>query len=246
MATAKAKNAEKGAGQVEDQSMEEILQSIRKIIAEESDESLLPEGEDEEGFGELEVDSDVLELTDVLQDDGSVVNINTLDDVLNNIDEALDEDEDEPAFAMAEQAGEEDAPAPFIPPAMEPVVPERTAFEPDAAEPAPMFSEPATAQKPVEPAAQKPAPASLPEEKEGDGLVSDISIAASREALKALKTSKPMGQLHFTSGETVEGLVAHLLRPMLKEWLDANLPVIVQKEVQREIQRISTSLEQNS
>lgn len=231
MATAKAKSAEKGgAAQVEDQSMEEILQSIRKIIAEESDEALQPEDDDASDFDDLEVDSDVLELTDVLQDDGSVVNINALDDVLNNIDEALEDEaggEEEP-FDFAATA--EEAPEPFIPPVMEPVTPE----------PEPERQPVAKAPKP-QPKVQEPAV-----EEEGDKLVSDISIAASREALKALKTPKSMGQLHFASGETVEGLVAQMLRPMLKEWLDANLPVIVQKEVQREIQRISSSLEQNS
>ena len=39
--------------------------------------------------------------------------------------------------------------------------------------------------------------------------------------------------------KTLEGLVADLLRPMLKEWLDANLPAIAERLVKQEIERIS-------
>ncbi|TNE43297.1 MAG: DUF2497 domain-containing protein [Sphingomonadales bacterium] len=42
------------------------------------------------------------------------------------------------------------------------------------------------------------------------------------------------------SGETsLEGLTRELLRPMLAEWLDANLPGMVEKMVQAEIARIA-------
>lgn len=42
------------------------------------------------------------------------------------------------------------------------------------------------------------------------------------------------------SGETsLEGLVRDMLRPMLKEWLDTNLPDLVEGMVNREIARIT-------
>ena len=42
------------------------------------------------------------------------------------------------------------------------------------------------------------------------------------------------------SGETsLEGLTRDLLRPMLAEWLDKNLPSMVEKMVQAEIARIA-------
>ncbi|KUO51925.1 MAG: hypothetical protein APF82_02925 [Sphingomonadales bacterium BRH_c42] len=42
------------------------------------------------------------------------------------------------------------------------------------------------------------------------------------------------------SGETsLEGLVRDMLRPMLAEWLDANLPGMVERMVQAEIARIA-------
>jgi len=41
------------------------------------------------------------------------------------------------------------------------------------------------------------------------------------------------------NGQTVEDLIREMLRPMLKGWLDENLPGVVEKLVQREIERVS-------
>ena len=41
------------------------------------------------------------------------------------------------------------------------------------------------------------------------------------------------------SDNTLEGLVRELLKPMIKEWLDANLPSIVEEKVEAEVQRIA-------
>ncbi|WP_045319374.1 DUF2497 domain-containing protein, partial [Brevundimonas abyssalis] len=38
---------------------------------------------------------------------------------------------------------------------------------------------------------------------------------------------------------SLEDIVRELLRPMLKDWLDANLPGIVEREVRAEVERIS-------
>lgn len=41
------------------------------------------------------------------------------------------------------------------------------------------------------------------------------------------------------SGQTIEDLVKEMLRPMLKDWLDANLPPMVERYVEREISRLT-------
>jgi hypothetical protein len=41
------------------------------------------------------------------------------------------------------------------------------------------------------------------------------------------------------SADTLEGLVREILTPMLKTWLDANLPEMVERMVAREIERIT-------
>ena len=42
-----------------------------------------------------------------------------------------------------------------------------------------------------------------------------------------------------SGGKTVEDLVKEMLRPMLKEWLDKNLPPMVERYVEREISRLT-------
>lgn len=102
----------------------------------------------------------------------------------------------------------------------------------------------ATVQPAPEPTVQHappvaPAPAAVGEAAPApvDPIVSDTTAVASRHALAALSALviKP------SSGQdnTLDGLVREMLRPMMKEWLDANLPDIVEAMVAREIQRIT-------
>lgn len=65
------------------------------------------------------------------------------------------------------------------------------------------------------------------------------SMRENFEALAMLAEPGARPQI-VRSGETsLEGLVRDLLRPMLAEWLDKNLPVMVEKLVQAEIARIA-------
>jgi uncharacterized protein len=65
------------------------------------------------------------------------------------------------------------------------------------------------------------------------------SLAQSFSVLKTLAEPGVAPQI-VRSGETsLEGLTRDLLRPMLKQWLDANLPGMVEAMVAREIERIA-------
>lgn len=80
------------------------------------------------------------------------------------------------------------------------------------------------------------------DEEHGDALVGEGKRDAMRESLAALSTlSEPSASPKIVqSGETsLEGMVRDLLRPMLAEWLDQNLPDIVETMVAREISRIT-------
>jgi len=70
-----------------------------------------------------------------------------------------------------------------------------------------------------------------------EALVSDEAAAASRRSLAALAMS--VTQPGAGGHSQIEDLVRELLRPMLKEWLDANLPAIVDAKVAAEIARIT-------
>jgi hypothetical protein len=45
--------------------------------------------------------------------------------------------------------------------------------------------------------------------------------------------------LEVRSAELADGMVRDMLRPMVKEWLDDNLPAMVERLVRDEIQRIA-------
>ncbi len=68
-------------------------------------------------------------------------------------------------------------------------------------------------------------------------VLSDISAQAARESLVSL--SRLLIRPEDGQSNTLEGLVREMLRPMLKEWLDAHLPEIVEGMVKREIDRIT-------
>jgi len=76
------------------------------------------------------------------------------------------------------------------------------------------------------------------EEVQGETILSAASEIAARQSLSALSTMLVSGK----DGEdnTLEGLVRSMLKPMLKEWLDARLPALVEDMVAKEIARITT------
>jgi cell pole-organizing protein PopZ len=169
------------AAKDQDQSMEDILQSIKRIIAEEGDPAPEANG------------SDVLELTERLAEDGSISRIT---------------------------------------PEVAPSVPTLSIEEIMAA---PISSEP-VAEAPA-PASEPVAVVAAPSE---DSLISNSTLSASVAALNALRDSMapaaPVARtdIALRSGTTVEDLVVESLKPMLKEWLDANLPSLVEALVKKE------------
>lgn len=73
-------------------------------------------------------------------------------------------------------------------------------------------------------------------------LTGDATVSAMRENFAALAMlSQPGRQPQIVrSGETsLEGLTRELLRPMLAQWLDENLPGMVEELVKAEIARIA-------
>lgn len=72
-------------------------------------------------------------------------------------------------------------------------------------------------------------------------LIAEEAVSSMRDSLAALATLSAPGVAPqiVRSGETsLEGLVRELLRPMLAEWLDTNLPPLVERLVTAEIARI--------
>ena len=95
---------------------------------------------------------------------------------------------------------------------------------------------------PVEPPPELPLPPPPPRIEEprpvmngGDrGLISAATTAAVDSAFNTLAQT-----VLVQNGRTLEDLVREMLRPMLKTWLDDNLPSMVERLVRAEIERVS-------
>ena len=78
----------------------------------------------------------------------------------------------------------------------------------------------------------------LPQVDLGPPLVSDDAAEASRARLAALQEAAASAPPP-PAVNPLEQMVRDMLRPMLKDWLDQNLPGIVDEHVKREIGRIT-------
>ncbi len=122
--------------------------------------------------------------------------------------------------------------APEPQPAPTPVAVEPAPVE-SVAEPAPMpMSPPAAAEAPAPVVAAAPQAAPAPET-----IVSPQTAEASRAPLDNLSRLIVKPEVH--GADTLEGLVREMLRPMLSDWLDRNLPDLVESMVAKEIARIT-------
>ena len=100
-------------------------------------------------------------------------------------------------------------------------------------EPAPAVAE--AAPKPELAAAEAgPKPESAPVAAEAGPLLSDQADQAVSAAFDALSTT-----LALQSSELAENVAREILRPLLKTWLDENLPSMVERLVRAEIQRVA-------
>jgi hypothetical protein len=84
---------------------------------------------------------------------------------------------------------------------------------------------------------EAPAPPEAPPAADPDqpgGLLSDHTTAAVTSAFGTLAHT-----VLVQNARTLEDLVREMLRPMLKAWLDDNLPTIVERQVRAEIERVS-------
>jgi uncharacterized protein len=147
----------------------------------------------------------------------------SMEDILASIRRILSEDEAPPA----------NTPPGETPPAGDDVL---------VLDPAMMVSDPAHEAAPVpepppHPIAGVPLPA--PAEEDAPVLVAPETAAAAAHSVDGLvraltdRTTRVRG-----GGPTIEDLVREELRPLLKAWLDANLPPLVERLVRAEIERV--------
>lgn len=71
---------------------------------------------------------------------------------------------------------------------------------------------------------------------EDDAILDESSAEAASAAFKSLSQSVRVSD---GPGRTLEDIVVEMLRPMVNEWLNANLPAIVEEKVEEEVQRVA-------
>lgn len=154
---------------------------------------------------------------------GDVSNEPSMEDILSSIKRIIAE-EGESAVATRTRRPARAAPPP-------PAVDEDEILE---------LSEPVPAES-RRPAEREPEPVQVPDpilaEAPAEPILSATTAEATRGPLEAL--SRMIVKPDVAGSDTLEGMVRELLRPMLREWLDANLPRMVEEMVQREIARIT-------
>jgi cell pole-organizing protein PopZ len=121
-------------------------------------------------------------------------------------------------------------------PGAELVDPDDIAFD-TAPEPAPPPLRPAPTYERPRPAAVAQA-APLPDPR----LTSDMAeqlLEPTAQSVINRSLAKLSNQSTVGSNVTIEEMMRDMLRPMLKEWLDENLPAVVERMVEQEIARVS-------
>jgi len=166
----------------------------------------------------------------------------TMEEILASIRRIISED-DAPAEPEAAAPAPAPQPEPEYPAPAEDDVLELTdpiAPEPEyAPEPEPVesvgdldvYSPPAPE---PEPAYTPPAPA-FNRDDVAETLVGDHAATLAASAFGSLSSALLMPK----DGRTLEDVVRELLRPLLKAWLDENLPRIVETKVEEEVHRIA-------
>jgi cell pole-organizing protein PopZ len=174
----------------------------------------------------------------------------TMEEILASIRRIISED-DAPADAEAPAAAEAPEPEPVAAapepvaaaepepePEPEPILTEAAAEEDDALELTERVESETHGDLEVytpEPA-PPPAPvAAAPAPVMAEALVSSAAATAAASAFSSLSAAIAMPK----GDRTLEDVVRELLQPLLKGWLDENLPRIVEAAVQEEVERIA-------
>ncbi len=167
----------------------------------------------------------------------------TMEEILASIRRIISEDD---APAEPEAAAPAPAPEPepeYQAPAEDDVLELTDPIEPEPAhEPEPAPLESVGDLDVYSPAAPEPEPAYTPppapsfnRDDVAETLVGDHASSLAASAFGSLSSALLMPK----DGRTLEDVVRELLRPLLKEWLDQNLPRIVETKVEEEVHRIA-------
>ncbi|MDA0703525.1 MAG: DUF2497 domain-containing protein [Proteobacteria bacterium] len=238
-------------------SMEEILASIRKIISEddeaEKDNASAPSTAPLESAESVpRADDDVLELTEMVDSPSDPKPVVTPDAVNPELEEREAVSAEREVSGESEQSEDDDDEA-SVESVMAAVRRLDVANDPgvqdDDVDAAVDLVDNGAAERTDEPTpfAIETQPAGDDDGDDDRDIITDRAASAASQALAelagALGDNRPRPDSGAAlplggSNRTVEDLVREMLRPMLREWLDANLPDLVQRLVRKEIKEM--------
>lgn len=168
----------------------------------------------------------------------------SMEEILASIRRIISEDEEEGAAEAAPEAAPEAVSAPTL---VAETVEEETVSDPfEAVEALSAEMEPEAQEEQIADQSDDQAnyateevemiKQNVAESFEDDPLVGEETAAVASQAFKNLSASVRVSD---GPGRTLEDIVSEMLRPIVKEWLDANLPAIVEEKVEEEVQRVA-------
>lgn len=201
-------------------SMEDILSSIRQIISEDDSGAQAPANSDTPRK-ELQSDREIIDLIHQLKEDGTVQEIKPYAET------TITKQEEETVMAEKEISADD-----MITDAMEEVDEEESSND-DVIDLEGDDDEDDTMTETLKSEISKTAE---------ENLMSESALSEAASALDSLSritsTSTTQTQNGGLGDKSVEGLVKDVLRPILKDWLDANLPSYVRAIVTEQVEKV--------
>lgn len=229
-------------------SMDEILSSIRQIIADDDEGDVTPAAEvapEPDPVEELMADAakDADAAPETAEEPAPDVAQEPVEEPAEEVDAALslspDQIVEEETNAEADLdaevesllADEDDEDISDL------VEPDDISFDAEPEEA--MEMAPVVEPEPIPAPEPEPAPmAAMPDPTLSEDMAEQLLAPATDAAVKST-FSKLSNVALGAHNLTIENMIREMLRPMLKDWLDENLPVVVEKMVEKEIERIS-------
>ena len=217
--------------QDQEPSMEEILASIRRIISEDEEPAAESEPAAEVSEPEMMPDEEETALEEDAEESAEILELTDIVDDRKDEDPAPEEEPGEEAIMAVpvEDVSEDDLDAILNE--------ENSGPEIDFVE-----EEDEGLAEPEIAAETETQPVSEPSEgllEAGTAMAAGASLSNLVAAVDQAQGRTPLGD----GTRTVEDLVKEVMRPMVKEWLDANLPGLVERLVRKEIERLGRSAE---
>ena len=158
----------------------------------------------------------------------------SMEEILASIRRIISEDDEEPAPATSaapKQSAAATAPEPVK---AETPAPREIRPAPKAVEPQVDDAKPHLETEDIEMLKKNVAEAAA--DNVEDAILDSSAADAASQAFQSLSQSVRVSD---GPGKTLEDLVVDMLRPMVKDWLDENLPAIVEEKVEEEVQRVA-------